>query len=110
MRSWSTAQLPWDEAWKITVGDLSYTNHTLLPEALETWPVALFERLLPRHLRDHLPHQRAHLERSPRAAGDVDFRAAVSLIDESSGRRVRMGHLAFVGSHRSTASRRCTPS
>ena len=43
--------LPWDDAWRMTVGTLSYTNHTLLPEALETWPLALFERVLPRHLQ-----------------------------------------------------------
>jgi starch phosphorylase len=91
----------WDEAWKITVATLSYTNHTLLPEALETWPVELFERLLPRHLEiiyrinvQHLALAETH------CPGDIDFRASVSLIDEKSGRRVRMGQLAFVGSHR----------
>ena len=91
----------WDEAWKITVATLSYTNHTLLPEALETWPVELFERLLPRHLeiiyRINVAHLALAEERCP---GDVEFRASVSLIDEKSGRRVRMGQLAFVGSHR----------
>jgi glycogen phosphorylase len=91
----------WDEAWKITVATLSYTNHTLLPEALETWPVELFQRLLPRHLeiiyRINVAHLALAEERCP---GDVDFRASVSLIDEKSGRRVRMGQLAFVGSHR----------
>ena len=91
----------WDEAWKITVATLSYTNHTLLPEALETWPVELFERLLPRHLdiiyRINVEHLALADARCP---GDVDFRASVSLIDEKSGRRVRMGQLAFVGSHR----------
>jgi starch phosphorylase len=91
----------WDEAWKITVDALSYTNHTLLPEALETWPVELFQRLLPRHLeiiyRINVAHLALAEERCP---GDVDFRASVSLIDERSGRRVRMGQLAFVGSHR----------
>jgi starch phosphorylase len=91
----------WDEAWKITIATLSYTNHTLLPEALETWPVELFERLLPRHLeiiyRINVQHLALADERCP---GDVDFRASVSLIDEKSGRRVRMGQLAFVGSHR----------
>ncbi|TAI62175.1 glycogen phosphorylase [Bradyrhizobium sp. Leo170] len=91
----------WDEAWKITVATLSYTNHTLLPEALETWPVELFERLLPRHLeiiyRINVQHLALAEERCP---GDIEFRAAVSLIDEKSGRRVRMGQLAFVGSHR----------
>ncbi len=91
----------WDEAWKITVATLSYTNHTLLPEALESWPVELFEHLLPRHLEiiyrinvQHLAIAETH------CPGDLDFRASVSLIDEKSGRRVRMGQLAFVGSHR----------
>jgi starch phosphorylase len=91
----------WDEAWKITVATLSYTNHTLLPEALETWPVELFERLLPRHLEIIYRINVQHLALAEaRAPGDIDFRASVSLIDERSGRRVRMGQLAFVGSHR----------
>jgi glycogen phosphorylase len=91
----------WDEAWKITVATLSYTNHTLLPEALETWPVELFERLLPRHLEIIYRINGAHLALAEaQCPGDVDFRASVSLIDEKGGRRVRMGQLAFVGSHR----------
>ena len=91
----------WDEAWKITVATLSYTNHTLLPEALESWPVDLFERLLPRHLEIIYRINVAHLALADaRCPGDVDFRASVSLIDEKSGRHVRMGQLAFVGSHR----------
>src|SRR4051812_30388289 len=91
----------WDEAWKITVATLSYTNHTLLPEALETWPVELFERLLPRHLEIIYRINAQHLALAEqRAPDDIDYRASVSLIDEKSGRRVRMGQLAFVGSHR----------
>ena len=75
----------WDEAWKITVATLSYTNHTLLPEALETWPVELFERLLPRHLEIIYRINAAHLALADvRCPGDVDFRASVSLIDERS--------------------------
>ena len=92
---------PWDEAWRITQATCSYTNHSLLPEALESWPVALFERVLPRHLEiiyalngDHL---RAVEQREP---GNSAGLAAVSLIDEADGGRVRMGHLAFLGSHR----------
>jgi glycogen phosphorylase len=93
--------LRWEDAWQITVATLSYTNHTLLPEALETWPVELFERLLPRHLEIIYRINAAHLLLADTSCpGDVDFRAAVSLIDEKSGRRVRMGQLAFVGSHR----------
>src|SRR6202012_5277848 len=91
----------WDEAWQITVATLSYTNHTLLPEALETWPVELFERLLPRHLDIIYRINVAHLAvAETRCPGDIEYRASVSLIDERSGRRVRMGQLAFVGSHR----------
>src|ERR1700744_3854746 len=91
----------WDEAWKITVATLSYTNHTLLPEALEPWPLELFERLLPRHLDIIYRINVAHLALAEACCpGDVDFLASVSLIDEKSGRRVRMGQLAFVGSHR----------
>ncbi len=91
----------WDDAWQITVATLSYTNHTLLPEALETWPVELFERLLPRHLQIIYRINVAHLALADaRCPGDDDFKASVSLIDERSGRRVRMGQLAFVGSHR----------
>jgi glycogen phosphorylase len=91
----------WEDAWKITVDTLSYTNHTLLPEALETWPVELFQRLLPRHMEIIYRINVAHLALADaRCPGDVDFRASVSLIDERSGRRVRMGQLAFVGSHR----------
>jgi starch phosphorylase len=92
---------PWDEAWQITTAVLSYTNHTLLPEALETWPLELFERMLPRHLDIIYRINDAHLKLADaRCPGDVEFRASVSLIDERSGRRVRMGQLAFVGSHR----------
>src|SRR5712672_137451 len=92
---------PWDEAWQITIAVLSYTNHTLLPEALETWPLELFERMLPRHLDIIYRINDAHLKLADACCpGDVEFRASVSLIDEKSGRRVRMGQLAFVGSHR----------
>ncbi len=93
--------LPWDESWEITVGTFSYTNHTLLPEALETWPVPLLERLLPRHMQIIYEINARHLEvvRAARLASD-DFLSSASLIDERHGRRVKMGHLAFVGSHK----------
>ena len=91
----------WEEAWKITVATFSYTNHTLLPEALETWPVELFERLLPRHLEIIYRINVLHLALAEaRCPGDIDFLAAVSLIEERGGRKVRMGQLAYVGSHR----------
>ena len=93
--------LEWDEAWDITVRTLSYTNHTLLPEALETWSVPLLERLLPRHMHIIYEINARHLA-AARAAnlGGDDYVASVSIIDERHGRRVRMGHLAFIGSHR----------
>ena len=94
-------KLDWDEAWSITNKTISYTNHTLLPEALETWPVDLIERVLPRHLDIIYRINLAHLtQTSSRLAKGSDRLAAASLIDETGGRRVRMGHLAFVGSHR----------
>jgi starch phosphorylase len=91
----------WDDAWKITVETFAYTNHTLLPEALESWPVPLFERVLPRHLEIIYHINALHLEAAGRACHlDPTLLTDLSLIDESEGRRVRMGHLAFIGSHR----------
>ncbi|MGB3446442.1 MAG: glycogen/starch/alpha-glucan phosphorylase [Xanthobacteraceae bacterium] len=91
----------WDAAWQITTKTLSYTNHTLLPEALEVWPVDLFERMLPRHLEIIYRINIAHLDRATAVQPHDDaFRASISIIDEKAGRRVRMGYLAFVGSHR----------
>jgi len=91
----------WDVAWQITSQVFSYTNHTLLPEALETWPVALYERLLPRHLeiiylinRDFLASVEAQYP------GDVDRRRRMSIISDENSRRVRMAHIAVVGSHK----------
>ena len=90
----------WDEAWRITREACCYTNHTLLPEALETWPVDLMERVLPRHLQI-IYAINARLLDELRATGAPNERVArVSLIDENHGRRVRMGNLAFVGSHK----------
>ncbi|EPN19937.1 glycogen phosphorylase [Pseudomonas syringae pv. actinidiae ICMP 19070] len=92
--------IAWDTAWKITVGTLGYTNHTLLPEALETWSVGLMERMLPRHMQIIYLINAQHID-TLRAKGvdDVNVLRAVSLIEEDNGRRVRMGNLAFLGSH-----------
>ncbi|MBS0582196.1 MAG: glycogen/starch/alpha-glucan phosphorylase [Proteobacteria bacterium] len=93
--------LSWEEAWRITRATVSYTNHTLLPEALESWAVPLLERLLPRHMQIIYLINALHLD-GLRKAGhtDPDFVSSVSVIDEHAGRRVRMGHLAFIGSHK----------
>jgi starch phosphorylase len=93
-------RMGWDDAWQTTVRTFAYTNHTILPEALEKWPVWFFERILPRHLeiifeinnrflaevRKHFPGENARLER-------------MSLIEEQRERKIRMAHLAIVGSH-----------
>lgn len=93
-------ELDMDAAWTITRATFGYTNHTLLPEALESWPLPLFERLLPRHMQ--LVYAiNAKLLREARAAEGIDDRAiaAISLIDEGGERRVRMANLAFAGAH-----------
>ena len=92
--------LGWDEAWKVTRATFAYTNHTLLPEALEKWSVDLFGALLPRHLEIIYEINRHFLDEvREKYPGDEARIARMSLIDESSPRSVRMAHLATVGSH-----------
>ena len=92
--------LDFDESWEITHKTFGYTNHTLLPEALESWPLPLFERLLPRHMRI-IYTINTKLLKAVRKAGKLSERAIsnISLIDEHGERRVRMANLAFVGAH-----------
>ncbi|HNM95724.1 MAG TPA: glycogen/starch/alpha-glucan phosphorylase [Mycobacterium sp.] len=92
--------LDWDEAWAITLETFAYTNHTLLPEALETWPLGLFGESLPRHLElIYEINDRFLDEVRTRFPGDEDRLARMSLIGEDHGKCVRMAHLATVGSH-----------
>lgn len=91
----------WEEAWRITTGVFSYTNHTLLPEALESWPVPLLERLLPRHMQIIYLINALHLDRlRADGHGNEATLATISLIDEGGTRRVRMATLSFLGSHK----------
>ncbi|HEY4368218.1 MAG TPA: glycogen/starch/alpha-glucan phosphorylase [Steroidobacteraceae bacterium] len=93
--------IEWTPAWQIVHDVCSYTNHTLLPEALETWPVSFFERLLPRHLQIVYQINRDFLERaSARYPHDMERRRRMSLIGEEGDRRVRMAYLSVVGSHK----------
>ncbi len=92
--------LDWDAAWAITVRTFGYTNHTIMPEALECWGVPLFEKLLPRHLQIiYEINLRFLQEVAIRFPGDNDRLRRMSLIEEGDVKRVRMGHLAVVGSH-----------
>jgi len=94
------AGLGWDHAWDLTRQTLAYTNHTLLPEALEKWPLAWFERLLPRHLEIVLEINRRFLDEvRTRFPGDPGKAERVSLIEEGGERKIRMANLAIVGSH-----------
>jgi starch phosphorylase len=92
--------IEWDDAWEITRRSLAYTNHTLLPEALERWPLDLFGRILPRHLEIIYEINDAFLDEvRTRFPGDEALISRISLIDEQGERYVRMAHLACVGSH-----------
>jgi starch phosphorylase len=93
-------KLPWDEAWGIVTKTLAYTNHTLLPEALEKWSVPLFQHVIPRHLQLVYEINRRLLEQVEIAyPGDVAKKQSMSLIEEGNPQRVRMANLAVVGSH-----------
>ena len=93
-------RIPWDEAWEITTRTFGYTNHTLLAEALEKWPVPLFERLLPRHLQIiYEINQRFLRQVQIRWPFDHERMARMSLIEEGKEKQVRMAHLAVVGAH-----------
>jgi len=92
--------MAWAPAWKLTKATFGYTNHTLLPEALETWPVGLLERMLPRQMQIIYAINAEVLGEARKMGGFTDSQIAnLSLIDEHGSRRVRMGQLAFVGSH-----------
>jgi starch phosphorylase len=94
------AKLGWPDAWALTQRTLAYTNHTLLPEALEKWPVQWFQDLLPRHLEIIYEINRRFLDDvRARFPGDSGRPGRVSLIEEGAVRHVRMAHLAIVGSH-----------
>ena len=93
--------MDWADAWKLCRQVFGYTNHTLLPEALETWPVQFFERFLPRHLEIiYRINEEFLLEVEKRFKGDGAAKTTLSIIGESHGRRVRMAHLAVVGCHK----------
>jgi glycogen phosphorylase len=93
-------QMMWDEAWSITVATFGYTNHTLLPEALETWPLSIFGEALPRHLEIIYEINNRFLEEvRAKFPGDEERVSRMSLIGEGNGKSVRMAHLATVGSH-----------
>jgi starch phosphorylase len=96
-----THHLDWNTAWEITTHTFAYTNHTLLPEALETWPVTLLEKVLPRHLQIIYEINQRFLNKVMyRHPGDVGLLRRMSIVNEEGSRRIRMAHLAIVGSHK----------
>ncbi len=93
--------MAWSEAWSICTRTFSYTNHTLMPEALETWSVGLMQHVLPRHLEIIFRINKEFLDQAAQhRPGDQEFLSRLSLIDEHGERRVRMAHLSIVGSHK----------
>lgn len=93
--------MEWDKAWDITVRTFSYTNHTLMPEALETWSVAMFEKILPRHMQIIYEINHRFLQDvMHQHPGNAEILSRMSIIDEGNGKRIRMAHLAIVGSHK----------
>uniref|UniRef100_A0A803Y796 Alpha-1,4 glucan phosphorylase n=1 Tax=Meleagris gallopavo TaxID=9103 RepID=A0A803Y796_MELGA len=93
-------KLPWSKAWDITKRTFAYTNHTVLPEALERWPVDLVEKLLPRHLEIIYEINQRHLDHiASLFPDDVDRLRRMSLIEEGGTKRINMAHLCIVGSH-----------
>uniref|UniRef100_A0A8C2TIX9 Alpha-1,4 glucan phosphorylase n=1 Tax=Coturnix japonica TaxID=93934 RepID=A0A8C2TIX9_COTJA len=93
-------KLPWNKAWDITKRTFAYTNHTVLPEALERWPVDLVEKLLPRHLEIIYEINQRHLDHiASLFPNDVDRLRRMSLIEEGGTKRINMAHLCIVGSH-----------
>ena len=91
--------MPWEKAWGIVTKTFAYTNHTLLPEALEKWSVPLFQKVLPRHLQLIFEINKRHLEQvEARWPGDVQKKRVLSIIEEGHVQMVRMAHLSVVGS------------
>lgn len=92
--------LTWEKAWDITVKTCAYTNHTVLPEALERWPVTMLECMLPRHLQIIYNINFLHMQEvAAKWPGDFDRMRRMSLIEEDGEKRVNMAHLSIVGSH-----------
>ncbi len=93
--------LEWEHAWKIVTGTFSYTNHTLMPEALETWPVSLFGKILPRHLQIIYEINHKFLDEvGRRHPGDTELLRRMSIVSEGGEPAIRMAHLAIIGSHK----------
>jgi len=93
-------KVDWDKAWEITKKTCAYTNHTVLPEALERWPVSMFEKLLPRHLEIIYAINQRHLDHvAALFPGDVDRLRRMSVIEEGDCKRINMAHLCVIGSH-----------
>lgn len=92
--------LPWDDAWSIVTRTFAYTNHTLLPEALEKWSVSLFQKVIPRHLQIIFEINKRFMDEvEARWPGDVHKKQILSLIEEGPSQMIRMAHLSVVGSH-----------